>query len=73
MGQACHIVKYDRQPILGPISCPKIMSYEGMKTYLKADSWKRQCVKRTRWDVDKVWAERMESVKFIYLKVRLFE
>ncbi len=46
---------------------------EGMKTYLKADSWKRQCVKRTRWDVDKVWAERMESVKFIYLKVRLFE
>ena len=50
---------------------PKMRS--GMKTYLKADFWKRQRVKGTPWNVDRVWAERMQSVKFIYLKVRSFE
>jgi hypothetical protein len=46
---------------------------EGMKTYLKQESGKRQCLKRTKWDVDKVWAKRMNSVKLIYLIIGAFE
>ena len=48
-------------------------SNKGMKTNLKAETGKRRGLKRKKGEVNKVWEERMESVKFIYLNVRAFE
>ena len=44
-----------------------------MKRNSKAEAGKRQGLKRKKGEVDEVRAERMESVKFIYLNVRAFE
>jgi hypothetical protein len=44
-----------------------------MKTNSKAEIVKRRGLKRNKEEVDRAQAERMESVKFIYLNVRAFE
>ena len=48
-------------------------SNEGMKRNSKAERVKRRGLKRKKEEVDRAQAERMESVKFIYLNVRAFE
>lgn len=55
------------------ITRPREVFNEGMKTPAKVDTGKKQGIKRNRWEVDKVRAKRMESVKIIYLNIRAFE
>jgi hypothetical protein len=46
---------------------------DSMETYENSENWKRRGKKRRKLEVDKGWANRMASVKLIYLKVQEFE
>jgi hypothetical protein len=46
---------------------------DGIETYKNLENWKRRGKKRRRLEVDNGWANRMASVKLIYLKVQKFE
>jgi hypothetical protein len=46
---------------------------DGIETYENSENWKRRDKKRRTLEVDKGWANRMASVKLIYLKVQEFE
>jgi hypothetical protein len=43
------------------------------ETYENSEKWKRKGKKRRISEVDKGWANRIASVKLIYLKVKEFE